>query len=230
MTTPTGMEEYKVDKNLCIDCNACYTTYPEMFKQVAWKGETKAEEYAPVTVGKYNPWDVVGCCPTDAISKLGEMPLKPESAAGEAAVVPLEDLGPWEDRWARVKKEDDSKWEVMKRYGMAAVVGEEKDRYVVKVEFPEKTPHHILKFQMGLPDAMPDYKQEVSVSSGGTELVVFAKLDDPHIQKLCGKINSFPDRFLRKFNFPIKVEIARKSYRGKILTVELKKVPAATLH
>lgn len=230
MTTTTGMEEFKVDKNLCIDCNACYTTYPEMFKQVSWNGETKAEEYAPVAVGKYNPWDVVGCCPTDAISKLGEMPPKPESAAGEKAAAPLEDLGPWEVRWERAKNDKDSQWDVMKRYGMAAVVSEEKDCYVVKVEFPQRTPHHILKFQMGLPDVMPDYQHEVSVSASGTELVVFGKLEDVHIKNLCGKINSFPDRFLRKFNFPIKVAITRKAYRGKILTVELKKIPDATVH
>ena len=103
------LEEYKVDKDLCIDCNACYTAYPEMFKQVPWEGATKAEAYAPVEPGKYNPWDVIGCCPTDAITKLGEMPAKPEKVGGDEALPPLEDLGPWEERWARAKGKEDHK-------------------------------------------------------------------------------------------------------------------------
>lgn len=222
-------EEYKVDKNLCIDCNACYTTYPEIFKQVPWEGATKAEAYAPTEKGKYNPWDVIGCCPTDAIAKTGEMPPKPEKAEGEE-LPPLEDQGPWEERWARVKDQADSKWEIMKRYGMAAVMQEEKDKYVIKVEFPEKTPTHILKFKMGLPDAMPDYKVEVSLEPDHGGIMIAAWLTDPHIKKLCGKINSFPDRFRRKFEIGRRVEIMRQVYRNKILTVELKKLPAEALH
>jgi len=133
------LEEYVVDKNLCIDCNACYTDYPEVFKQVPWEGETKAEAHAPVEQGKYNPWDVLGCCPTDAITKIGEMPPKPVEAE-EEKVPELEDLGPWEERWARVQNDKESKWEVMKRYGMAAVLDEDKEKYVMKMQFPEKSP------------------------------------------------------------------------------------------
>ena len=225
----SALEEYKVDKNLCIDCNACYTTYPEVFKQVPFEGATKAEAFAPVATGKYNPWDVLGCCPTDAISKLGDMPPKPEKAAGEE-VAPLEDLGPWESRYERVKNEHDSKWDIMKRYGMAAMVTEEKCKYIVKLEFPSQTPNHILKFQMGLPDAMPDYKQEVTLDANTNTLMIAAWLTDPHIKKLCGKTNSFPDRFRRKFAFDQKVQIVRQTYRGKILTVELEKIAAAELH
>lgn len=225
----SALEEYKVDKNLCIDCNACYTTYPEIFKQVPFEGATKAEAYAPISEGKYNPWDVIGCCPTDAISKLGEMPPKPEKAAGDD-LPPLEDMGPWEARWERVKNNQDSKWDIMKRYGMAAMVTEEKNKYIVKLEFPDQTPIHILKFQMGLPDAMPDYRQEVTLDPNTNTLMIAAWLTDPHIKNLCGKINSFPDRFRRKFDFNQKIKIIRQTYRNKILTVELEKVSAAELH
>lgn len=224
------IEEYKVDKDLCIDCNACYTTYSDIFKQVPWEGATKAEAFAPTEKGKYNPWDVLGCCPTDAISKIGEMPPKPEKAAGDAALPPLEDLGPWETRWELAKDIKDSKWDVMKRYGMAALLSEEKDRYIVRVEFPDKTPTHILKYKMGLPDSMPDYKVEVTLDPDHAGLTVAAWLQDPHIKKLCGKINSFPDRFRRKFDLNQKVDITRQTYRNKILTVELRKVPAELLH
>lgn len=222
-------EEYKVDKNLCIDCNACYTTYPEVFKQIAWEGATKAEAYAPTVKGKYNPWDVLGVCPTDAIAKVGEMPPKPEKAAG-AALPPLEDMGPWEERWARVKDAKESKWDIMKRYGMAAVISESKNGYVMRMEFPEKTPLHVLKFKMGLPDAMPDYEQNVALDAASSTLTVAAHMIDPHIRRLCGKINSFPDRFRRSFDFGGKVEVTRKVYRNKVLTVELRKITAVDLH
>lgn len=223
------MEEYVVDKNLCIDCNTCYTTYPEIFKQVAWQGETKAEAHSPIEQGKYNPWDIVGCCPTDAISKKGKMPPKPEASEELEALPKLEDLGPWEERWARVKNHRESRWEVMKRYGMAAILKEERDKYVMKMEFPDKAPHHILTYQMGLPDHMPDYKYEVNLNDAHNELTVKAYLTDPHFKKLTGKINSFPDRFRRVFKLPMRVDIQRQAYRSKVLTVELKKaLPADT--
>ncbi len=229
MAEAAPAEEYVVSKNLCIDCNACYTTYPEIFKQVPFEGETKAEAYSPTTVGKYNPWDVLGVCPTDAISKIGEMPPKAEGSASAAAPA-LEDLGPWEERWATHKDQEDSRWEVMKRYGMAATITEKKDRYFIKVEFPATTPNHITKFQMGLPDTMPDYDWNAELSEDATELTVNGLMTDPHIQKLCGKINSFPDRFRRSFRLTSKVEVLRKAYRNKILSIELKKIAASDLH
>lgn len=215
-------EEYVVDKQLCIDCNACYTTYPEVFKQVAWEGETKAEAHSKIEEGKYNPWDVVGCCPVDAISKTGEMPEKPE--IDEDTLPPLEDQGPWEERWARVKDTQESKWEVMKRYGMAATFTEEKDRYVIKFQLPEKSPIHIMTYKMGLPDTLPDYELEVKLSGDQKQIVVNGYLKDPHFKQLCGKINSFPDRFHRVFKLPQAVEIERQGYRSKILTIFAKKV------
>lgn len=224
----TGMENYKVDKGLCIDCNACYTTYPEIFKRVEWQGEFKAEEHAPTPTGKINPWDIIGCCPTDAISKLGEMPPKPEKKVEE--LPPLADQGPWEERWERVKNQKDSQWEIMKRYGMAAVVDEQKDRYVIKMELPDRTPTHVLKFQMGLPDHMPDYKIEVKLDDAARQITVNGKLEDPHIQKLCGKINSFPDRFRRSFKLEERVQLVRQRYINKILYLELKKITDAELH
>lgn len=225
------LDEYKVDKNLCIDCNACYTTYPEVFKQVPWQGETKAEAHSPVEVGKYNPWDVLGCCPTDAISKIGEMPPKPEGAKDEATqAAPLEDLGPWEERWERVKHLSDSKWEVMKRYGMAATISEEKDKYIVLMEFPEKSPIHKLTYQMGLPDKMPEYKYEVSLDEVRNELMIKGFLMDLNFKNLTGKINSFPDRFRRMFKLPGHVKIGRQTYRDKILRVELTKSLEPLVH
>lgn len=224
-----AMDNYKVDKNLCIDCNACYTTFPEIFKRVEWNGEFKAEEHAPTPAGKLNPWDVIGVCPTDAIAKLGEMPPKPEKKAGEEAAAPLEDQGPWEERWERAKNHKDSQWEIMKRYGMAAAVTEEEDRTIIKVEFPEKTPHHIMKFQMGLPDAMPDYKFEVKLDQDDSRVTVSGHLQDPHIKKLCGKINSFPDRFRRSFKLEGPVKVVRERYINKILYVECKKMPGEAL-
>ena len=224
------MENYLVDKNLCIDCNACYTTYPEVFKQVAWEGETKAEAHAPIEQGKLNPWDVIGVCPTDAISKEGEMPEKEEG--DDDALPPLEDLGPWEERWAKAQEQglEDSKWEVMKRYGMAAAVSETKNGYEVKVEFPATTPIHIMKYKMGLPDIMPDYEWGTDLDEATGALTITGKMTDPHIKKLCGKINSLPDRFTRTLRFNHKVEKVREVYRNKVLTVELKKVAATDLN
>lgn len=231
MSEAATLDTFVVDKDLCIDCNACYTNFPDVFKQVAWNGETKAEAFSPSPTGKFNPWDVLGCCPTDAISKIGEMPPKPEKKADE--LPPLEDLGPWEARWAKVQDLKDSKWEIMKRYGMAAIIDEEKDRYFVKIAFPEKTPIHILKYQLGLPDDMPDYKYDVAMDDTTKTVSVVARMEDGHLKNLCGKINSFPDRFKRTFTFAEPVKLVRQIYRSKVLTLELLKQPvsaAVVLH
>ena len=156
------------------------------------------------------------------------MPPKPEGQ-GQDAVTPLEDLGPWEERWARAKDKQDSRWEIMKRYGMAAALTDKKDRLLVKMEFPATTPTHITKFKMGLPDEMPDYDWSAELDATHTTLTISGTMKDPHIQKLCGKINSFPDRFRRDFRFEQRVDILRKAYRNKILTVELKKIGAEAL-
>jgi ferredoxin/HSP20 family molecular chaperone IbpA len=222
------IEEYKVDKELCIDCNACYTTYPEIFKQIPWEGETKADVHAPTELGKYNPWDIVGVCPTDAIAKMGDMPEKPETDESDDALAPLEDLGPWEDRWERVKGKTNSKWEIMKRYGMAATVTEEDDQYTLCVEFPDEAPIHILTYQMGLPDHLPEYEREITLSEDKTQVTVSAILKDGHFKSLTGKINSFPDRFRRVFKLAEPVEIAREAYRSKVLTLVLKKLGEET--
>jgi len=77
---------------------------------------------------------------------------------------------------------------------------------------------------------MPDYKYEVNLSEDHYELTIKGYLTDPHFLSLTGKINSFPDRFRRIFKLPHKVEITRQSYRGKILTVELKKIFEEAIH
>ena len=111
----------------------------------------------------------------------------------------------------------------MKRYGMAAVVTEQRERFVIRMDFPSRAPIHIMTYQSGLPETLPDYTYETSLSEDKTKYTVSALLTDAHFKKLTGKINSFPDRFRRVFSFTEPVEIVREVYRAKVLTVELKK-------
>lgn len=215
--------EYVVDKPTCIDCNACYTNYPEIFKQVPWEGETKAEAYSTIEAGKYNPWDIIEVCPVEAISKIGDMPEKEDKGD---ALPELEDLGPWEDRWELAKDKKESRWEIMKRYGMAAVVSEDSKSYTIKIEFPAVAPIHILRFKAGLPDTMPDYTYDIQIDDSKHKITVTGKLEDPHFKKLTGKINSFPDRFKRTFALPEPVEITYKNMRSKILVIKAEKLSA----
>lgn len=220
--TSESMHEYKVDKGLCIDCNACYTNFPEVFKQIEWQGETKADVHSPIQAGKLDPWEVVETCPVDAISKVGDMPEREEGSDNDLPV--LEDLGPWEERWEHAKNTKESKWEIMKRYGMAAVINEDENEYTLKMEFPEVAPIHIKRFQANLPDTLPDYAFDVTQNLDKTDVVITGKLEDPHFKNLCGKINSFPDRFKRTFKFPKPVEVTYKNLRTKILVVKLQKL------
>jgi HSP20 family molecular chaperone IbpA len=111
----------------------------------------------------------------------------------------------------------------MKRYGEASMIEEDKDRYIVRFDMPEFIPNHKLKFKWGLPEKMPDYKTSVEVD--GKLVKVRGNLEDENVKKLCGWVNSFPDRFLRELIFSQPIKGHRENYdaENKILEVTLEK-------
>ncbi|HKY63379.1 MAG TPA: ferredoxin [bacterium] len=215
------LEEYFVTED-CIACDACCNDFPDIFKMNADHTRAIATEKSPV--GKFNPWDIINDCPVDAIKLVNlPMPPKPEGEKKPAAPVAEVDNSDWLRRWEAVRDQLEPQWERMKRYGMASAVDEDKDRYVVRFDMPEKVPNHRLKFQWGLPDLMPDYKTSVQVD--GNNVKIRAKLEDEKVRKLCGWVNSFPDGFLKELNFPVPIKSHRESYdpETRVLEVTLEK-------
>jgi len=216
------LEEYTVTED-CIACDACCNDFPDIFIMNAEHTRAIAKEKSPI--GKFNPWDIITVCPVDAI-KLVNLPMPPKPEGEKKPVVEEAgevDNSDWERRWLAVQDQLEPQWERMKRYGMASSVDEEKDRYVVRFDMPEKIPNHRLKFKWGLPDEMPEYK--ASVELNGNNVKIRAKLEDEKVKKLCGWVNSFPDGFLKEMNFAVPIKSSRINYdpENRILEVILEK-------
>ncbi|HCU25461.1 MAG TPA: hypothetical protein DF383_10630 [Deltaproteobacteria bacterium] len=220
------LEEYFVSED-CIACDACCNDFPDIFKMNAEHTRAMAVNKAPV--GKFNPWDIINDCPVDAIKLVNlPMPPKPEGEKKAAVVAAPVDTSDWLRRWQAVQGQIEPQWERMKRYGMASSLDEEKDRYILRLELPEKVPNHRLKFKWGLPDQMPEYKTSVEVQ--GHTAKVRAKLEDEAVKKLCGWVNSFPDGFLRELVFPVAIKSHRESYdpETRVLEVSFEKESATS--
>lgn len=216
------LEEYFVSED-CIACDACCNDFPDIFKMNADHTRAIATNKSPV--GKFNPWDIVNDCPVDAIKLVNlPMPPKPEGAkVAEVAEAGEGDNSDWMQRWMAVQDQLEPQWERMKRYGMASSVAEEKDRYIVRFDMPEKVPNHRLKFKWAIPDEMPEYKASVEIH--GNNVKIRAKLEDEKVKKLCGWVNSFPDGFQRELNFEVPIKSHRMSYDAEnhILEITLEK-------
>ncbi len=215
------LEEYFVSED-CIACDACCNDFPDIFIMNADHTRAIATKTSPV--GKFNPWDIIDDCPVSAITLVNlPMPLKPEREKKAVVEEAPSDNANWEERWLAVKDELEPQWERMKRYGMASMLEEEKDRYVVRFDLPEYVPNHKLKYKWGLPEKMPDYKTSVEIN--GTAVKIRGKLEDENVKKLCGWVNSFPEGFLREMIFAHPIKGHRESYdaENKILEVTLEK-------
>lgn len=221
------MEGYTVSE-ACIACDACCDDFPEVFKMNV--DHTRAIAYVEAPKGKFDPWDIIYVCPVDAISLIkGELPppptdKKPKSHTEEtpAELPPAEDNRPWEIRWAEAQKRGpESDWERMKRYGMAATMEETMGQYLFRVALPDSVPEHPLKYKWNLPNKMPDYKFDVKLNREGHEVSLKGWLEDDRIRKLSGVANSFPDRFLRKFELHTPAKEVKFNYnpKDKILDV-----------
>jgi ferredoxin len=218
-----NLEEYFVTED-CIACDACCNDFPDIFTMNA--DHTRAIAVKTSPVGKFNPWDIINDCPVDAI-KLVNMPMPPMPEGmkkkKEEPAAPSADLGNWMERWVAVRDELEPQWERMKRYGTAASVEDAGDRYVLRFDMPEKVPNHKYKFKWGLPEKMPDY--QYSVETKGVKAKVRAVLTDPQILKLCGWVNSFPDGFLREYQFAVPLKGHKENYdpETRVLEVTLEK-------
>ena len=220
-----NLEEYTVTED-CIACDACCNDFPDIFTMNA--DHTRAIAVNTSPVGKFNPWDIINDCPVDAI-KLVNMPMPPMPEGmkkKKEEPAPVADLGDWMERWSAVKDDVEPQWERMKRYGMACSVDEEPDRIILRFDMPDKVPNHKYKFKWGVPDRMPDYQYSVVID--GNKAKVRAKLTDEKVLKLSGWLNSFPEGFLREFQFGSSLKSHKENYdaENRVLEVTLEKGPS----
>ena len=133
---------------------------------------------------------------------------------------------------------DDIK-ERYRRYGMVNNVSELADYYRIEIEFPRWVPDSSAKNTYDLPDRMPHYDYEVSISSPyapddispNSESVVTVQTQlprdpkkpmefaDPRFEKVVGRTSSFPDGFRNIFPIPCQPEDFYAKYQNRMLEI-----------
>ncbi len=219
-------EEYAVSE-ACIACDACCDDFPEVFKMNS--DHTRAIAFAPAAKGKFDPWDIIYDCPVDAISLIrGDLPPPPEGKKKKSAEAepmdtgPIEDTRPWDVRWEEaLARGPESAWARMKRYGLASSLDETPGQYHIRLALPDRVPDHPMKYRWNLPEKMPDYKVDVVLKKDGRILSLKACLEDQRVLRLCGMTNSFPDRFLREIELPIRGREFKTNYNAADKTLDV---------
>ncbi len=132
---------------------------------------------------------------------------------------------------------DDIK-ERYRRYGMVNRISELVDHYRIEIEFPRWVPNSAAKETYDLPDRMPHYDYEVSISSPyvpdssippDSIVTVQTKLPrnpekseqflDPRFEKVVGRTSSFPDGFRNIFPIQAQPENFHALYRNRMLEI-----------
>jgi ferredoxin len=186
------MLEFFVDKETCIGCVACADAYDEIFKMVG----DKAVAYAKSEPGSVRPTKVIKCCPVDAISLVaGEMD------EGEEELTSLDIVEGWREEWEKHRNEPEELMERERRYGRIVRLRNEEKGFRLRIELPRTVPNHRLVYMYGIDRESPEYEYVVE-QIGPRTLSVRARLTDPKLRFLAGKINSFPVSLKVDFPFP----------------------------
>ena len=115
----------------------------------------------------------------------------------------------------------DEKLERDRRYGDVYSLEDWGKAYFLRLEFPRALPPSGLKEQLGLPDVLPDYDYDLSLTNGS--FVIRGRIMDPRVKKLTSVASAFPPEFTTQIGLDSKVQGFKHRYRDKVLEVLLVK-------
>lgn len=115
----------------------------------------------------------------------------------------------------------DEKLERDRRYGDVYSLEDWGKAYFLRLEFPRALPPSGLKEQLGLPDVLPDYDYDLSITNGS--FVIRGRIMDPRVKKLTSVASAFPPEFRTQIGLGSKVQGFKHRYRDKVLEVLLVK-------
>jgi len=183
-TIQKAADQFTVDPQLCIACDACCQDFPEIFYM---GDDAKAHAKEKHDGALYNARTVVDTCPTGAILFSGELP--PPEDLGK-----LEEVPGWELEWARWRDVEEDTLERDRRYGRDYTVTDEGDHIRIAVQFPTRVPAVRDRFRYGLTEVMPIYGHHVQ--QDGNVIQVYGWVKDPKIRALVHTTRSFPGQFM----------------------------------
>ena len=111
------------------------------------------------------------------------------------------------------------KLERERRYGEVYRLNEERNGYLLQLEFPRTVPPSGIKQELGVADEMPDYDYDIALENGF--LVVKGKVADPQVRKIAAVSPAFPPDFTQNIKLPGRVAGFRHRFVDKTLEVAL---------
>ena len=182
--------EFSIERERCIGCVACVNVFPKIFKM---DGD-RAAVYASVDIGEVPPSRVVNSCPVGAIRRAG--------AESEAKAAPALEIVPgWEQEWEAHRRDPEDLLERERRYGRVYEMHQIHGCFVLRIELARGLPNHELFYMHGIPMGPPEYDCTIQPVSPWT-LSLRARLLEPRLVPLAGKLNSFPLGLKVDYRFP----------------------------
>lgn len=111
----------------------------------------------------------------------------------------------------------DEKIERDRRYGTVYTVTEQLNAYLVRLEMPRRVPASALRQVWNLPDEMPDYDYNISLTDG--VLVIRAGLRDEALRRIAYVSPAFPSDFLTRIDFSGPVSGFKHRLLNKVLEI-----------
>ena len=154
----------------------------------------RAVACAPAAPGLVPASRVVQSCPVGAIQRAGAVPEAKEVTA-------LEIVPGWEKEWEARRNEPEDLIERQRRYVRLLERREIHGCFVLRIELPRGLPPHELIYMHGIPMSPPEYDCTLQ-PLGPSTISMRARLVDPRLLFLSGKLNSFPPGFKVDYRFP----------------------------
>jgi ferredoxin/HSP20 family molecular chaperone IbpA len=111
----------------------------------------------------------------------------------------------------------DEKIERDRRYGSVYTIDEHSNAYLVRLEMPRRVPASSLKRLWNLPDEMPDYDYNISLSDG--VLTISASVRGEAMRRLSYISSSFPADFTTRIDFDEPVTTFKHRLRNKVIEI-----------
>lgn len=187
---------FEVEVARCIGCVACLNLFPHLF---VLRDDGSAISVGTAIAGEVPVTRVTGCCPVGAIRLV--------AGADRPAGPRLEPVPGWEAEWEVRRRVREDPLDRERRYGRVHRLLRLGDIFDLCIELPRDPPVHPDVCRVGIPTGPPGYECSV-VQLAPDVLSARARLVDPTLRHLAGKLNSLPLGFKVDYRFPIAVGAA----------------------
>lgn len=197
-----------IDPATCIDCDACAQACPVSAIFPGDQVPSDQQKFVSLNVDFFKSWERQKSIAVT--KKKSADAATADSAAAASGSEGLEhdaewkETEHWEEAWTQHQRDAEDPVEVQKRYGRVRALFETPEKYIIRFYLAEKTPNHPFLYRYSLPKTISGY--ELKANASGRIVKISGRLKNAKLAKLCGLVNSFPDRFYVELPMDTNVE------------------------